>query len=114
LEIPDMTHGFMPLRGDQSAPTFHGDEHDLPRFFDEIDMLGSDCGLTDAMKIHYTLQYLNNNDYELWSSLPAASAKEFIASAKDFIAFRRAVFGFYPGATDSIRYTTSDLEQLVK
>ncbi|KAJ3571154.1 hypothetical protein NP233_g3931 [Leucocoprinus birnbaumii] len=97
----------MPGRFDRSAPQFDGDPRSLRRFFDEIDLLARDCGLSQRDTITHTLRYLGTNNYDIWASQPSASGD-------DWLRFKADITALYPGAEESARYTVTDLENFVE
>jgi len=96
----------MPARGHSTAPTFDGDALNLIHFFNEVDVLGTEAGLTDEAKIRQSLRYARREEFELWTTLREATGVNFTA-------FRAAVTKLYPGADDQRRYSEADLRRLV-
>ena len=63
----------MPLRGSTSAPKF--DEKTpllLPRFLEDVDILGTAAPLTDAEKVWTSICYADLKESEGWELLPEA------------------------------------------
>ena len=63
----------MPARGHSTAPTFDGDTLNLIHFFNEVDVLGTEAGLTDEAKIRQSLRYARSKEYKLWTMLREAT-----------------------------------------
>ena len=65
----------MPLRGTQNAPKFNGKTPAvLPRFLEDVDLLGTATGINDAEKIRYAMWYADLDEAEVWQTVDAASA----------------------------------------
>ncbi|KAF5355070.1 hypothetical protein D9756_005756 [Leucocoprinus leucothites] len=97
----------MPSRYDRNAPKFDGHPRSLRRFFEEVDMLGRECGLNQRELIVHTLRYLDSRDYDAWTSRPSAAGA-------DWIRFKEDILAMYPGAEDDARYNVTDLEVFVE
>ncbi|KAF8548030.1 hypothetical protein OG21DRAFT_1489721 [Imleria badia] len=83
----------MPLRGSTSALKFDRKNPALlPRFLEDVDLLGTAAGLSDAQKIRTSIQYADLEESEGWELLPAAMALPAVWN--DFIT---AVKALYPG-----------------
>ncbi|KAJ3555385.1 hypothetical protein NP233_g12224 [Leucocoprinus birnbaumii] len=97
----------MPSRYDRNAPKFDGHPRSLRRFFEEIEMLGRECGLTERQHIVHTLRYLDGKDYDAWTSRPSSLGANWAR-------FKEEITSMYPGADDEARYNVTDLELFVE
>lgn len=99
-----------PRRGARDAPKFDGTEPlELPRFFDDIEYIATECNLTDTEKIRYTKYYASTATAELWET-----ADEVKSTANDWGKAKEAIVKFYPSLSPGVRYTRADLEGLVE
>ena len=80
LLVPSLHHPMannpqqMPLRGTQNAPKFNGKTLAvLPRFLEDVDLLGTAAGINDAKKICYAMRYVDLDEAEVWQMVDAAS-----------------------------------------
>ena len=100
----------MPLRGSASAPKFDGKTPSLlPRFLEDVDILGTAATLTDAEKVRTSIRYADLEESEGWELLPEA-----IVVPADWAAFALAVKALYPGCEGANRYCQADLQYLVQ
>ena len=100
----------MPLRGSASAPKFDGKSLSLlPRFLEDVDILGTAATLTDAKKVWTSIHYTNPKESEGWELLPEA-----IVIPADWAAFALVVKALYPGCKGANRYCQADLQYLVQ
>ncbi|KAJ3555802.1 hypothetical protein NP233_g12120 [Leucocoprinus birnbaumii] len=97
----------MPARYERSAPKFDGQPRSLRRFFEDIDHLARECGLSQRETIQHTLRYLETNDYDIWASQPSSNGD-------DWLRFKADITALYPGSEESARYTVTDLENFVE
>ena len=64
----------MLLRGTPNAPKFDGKMlSQLPRYLEDIDLLGDQAGLDQEKKIKAALRYADLEEAELWETLPEAT-----------------------------------------
>ena len=100
----------MPLRGSASAPKFDGKTPSLlPRFLEDVDILGTAATLTDAEKVWTSIRYANLEESEGWELLPEA-----IVVPADWAAFALAVKALYPGCEGANHYCQADLQYLIQ
>jgi hypothetical protein len=99
----------MPARGHSTAPTFTPDQpRVLRRYFDELEMLLSKCGITDDQeKKKYSRIYVDIDTLDLWESLPEHNAM------RSFADFVKAVFKLYPGSEGDRKWIISDMDKLI-
>ncbi|EKM74032.1 hypothetical protein AGABI1DRAFT_95917 [Agaricus bisporus var. burnettii JB137-S8] len=97
----------MPSRYDRNAPKFDGNPRSLKRFFEDIEVLARDCGITPGEQIAQTLRYLDGGDYEAWKSRPSAFGN-------DWNEFKQQVMDMYPGSEEDSLYSVTDLELFVE
>jgi hypothetical protein len=101
-----ITH--MPACGHSTVPRFDGNALNLCLYFDKVESLSIDTGLNKEGKVRHTLHYANQEDNELWSTLPEAKAQ-----VPDYAQFCDAIIKLYPGADDKRKYAKSDLQRLI-
>lgn len=77
----------MPGRYENTAPRFDGHPRSLRRFFDEIEILGRECHLSQRDQVAHALRYLSDKEYDI---------------------------SLYPGSEDSAHYTITDLDTFVE
>ena len=83
----------MPLRGTQNAPKFDGKTPALlPRFFEDVDILGTVAGIMDLEKIRATIRYADLEEAKDWELL-----NEVAANPPDWANLTWAVKKLYPG-----------------
>ena len=83
----------MLLCGTQNAPKFDGKTLALlPRFLEDVNILGTAAGIADLEKIHATIRYADLEEAEGWELLD-----EVTANPPDWVNFARAVKKLYPG-----------------
>ena len=100
----------MPLRGSASALKFDGKTPSLlPRFLEDVDILGTAATLTDAEKVRTSIRYADLEELEGWELLPDA-----IVIPANWAAFALAVKALYPGCEGANRYCQADLQYLVQ
>ncbi|KAF9234570.1 hypothetical protein BU15DRAFT_78869 [Melanogaster broomeanus] len=97
----------MPFQGRQDAPKFDGKvSAELPRFLEDINLLGTTAGLPNDAKIRAAIHYADLEEAEVWEYLPSASGN-------DWDAFVTEVKKLYPGCEGSNHFLRADLEYLV-
>ena len=90
----------MPLRGTQNAPKFDGKTPAvLPRFLEDVNLLGTATGINDAEKICYAMRYADLNEAEVWQTVDAASTTNPVWN--DFV---NQVKELYPGCEGTNRF----------
>ena len=100
----------MPLRGTQNTPKFDGKTPAvLPRFLEDVDLLGTAAGINDAEKICYAMWYVDLDEAEVWQMVDAASAvnpvwNDFIDQVKEL----------YPGCEGTNHFCCADLHHMVQ
>ena len=100
----------MPLHGSASAPKFDGQTPSLlPRFLEDVDILGTTTTLTDAEKVRTSIRYADLKESEGWELLPEA-----IVIPADWTAFALAIKALYPGCEGANCYCQADLQYLVQ
>ena len=100
----------MPLCGTQNAPKFDGKTPALlPRFLEDVDILGTAASITDLEKIRATIRYADLEEAEGWELLD-----EVAANPLDWANFARAVKKLYPGCEGANRYCRADIQYLVQ
>ena len=99
----------MPLHGSASAPKFDGKTPSLlPRFLDDVDILGTTATLTDAKNVRTSIRYADLEESEGWELLPEA-----IVVPANWAAFTLTVKALYPGYEGANCYCQADLQYLV-
>ena len=99
----------MPLRSSASAPKFDGKTPSLlPRFLDDVDILGTTATLTDAKNVRTSIRYADLEESEGWELLPEA-----IVVPANWAAFALTVKALYPGYEGANCYCQADLQYLV-
>jgi hypothetical protein len=97
----------MPLRGTRDAPKFDGKTPaQLPRFLEDVEILGDAAGITEEAKIKAAIRYADLEEAEVWETLDAASGAvwaDFVTAVKDL----------YPGCEGVSRFCRADLQYLV-
>jgi hypothetical protein len=100
----------MPLRGTQNAPKFDGKVSALlPRFLEDVDILGTAAGITEAEKIRAAIRYADLEEAEGWELLDEATA-----NPPNWDNFVLAVKKLYPGCEGANRYCRADIQYLVQ
>ena len=100
----------MPLCGSASAPKFDGKTPLLlPRFLEDVDILGTATTLTDAAKVWTSIHYADLEESEGWELLPEA-----IVIPADWAAFTLTITALYPGCEGANCYCQADLQYLVQ
>jgi hypothetical protein len=83
----------MPFHGSASTPKFDGKTPLLlPRFLEDVEIIGTATTLTDAEKVQTSSRYANLEESEGWELLPEA-----IVIPVDWAAFTHTVKALYPG-----------------
>ena len=83
----------MPLCGTQNAPKFDGKTPVLlPRFLEDLNILGTAAGITDLEKICAAIRYADLKEAEGWELLD-----EVTTNPPDWANFAQAVKKLYPG-----------------
>lgn len=98
----------MPARNSNSAPKFDSkNPRTLTRYFTELELLFRAAQIVDPQtKKEHVLRYLENDDYEIWSSLTEAQY------GYSYSEFKTAVMDSYPGAEVTRKYNLSDVTEL--
>ena len=100
----------MPLHGTQNAPKFDGKTLALlPRFLEDVNILGTAAGITDLEKICAAIRYADLKEAEGWELLD-----EVTANPLDWVNFTQAVKKLYPGCEGTNRYCWADIQYLVQ
>jgi len=100
----------MPLHGTQNAPKFDGKTPALlPRFLEDIELLGDAAAITAAAKICVVIQYADLEEAKGWELLDEA-----VAAPADWDAFVATVKKLYPGCKGANRYCHADIQYLVQ
>ena len=99
----------MPASSNQNAPRFDpGKPRELQKYFDEVDQLLRDTGITDdTIKKFHTVRYVDVDTADTWKHLTEYQ------TAHNFQAFQDAVKKLYPGSKDGSRWSLSDLDKLI-
>ncbi|MFI5420871.1 MAG: retropepsin-like aspartic protease, partial [Nitrososphaerales archaeon] len=97
----------MPNRNHSAAPKFDGKAISLDGFLDEVDQLATEHNLGEDKKIEWSIRYVSTEEQQLWKLLPTAQGA-------DWAAFKKELFEFYPGSTDSgdRKFSVGNLEML--
>ena len=100
----------MPLHGTQNAPKFDGKTPALlPRFLEDVNIIGTAAGISEAEKIRAAIWYADLEEAEGWELLPEATAVP-----ADWGNFVDAVKKLYPGCEGANRYCRADIQYLVQ
>ena len=100
----------MPLRGTQNAPKFDGKTPALlPRFLEDVELLGDAAAITAAAKIRAAIWYADLEEAEGWELLDEA-----VTAPADWDAFVAAIKKLYPGCEGANRYCRADIQYLVQ
>ena len=100
----------MSLHSTQNAPKFDGKTPTLlPRFLEDVDILGTVAGITDLEKICAAIRYADLKEAEGWELLD-----EVDANPPDWANFARGVKKLYPGCKGANRYCWADIQYLVQ
>ena len=99
----------MPLRGTPNAPKFSGKTpSELPRYLEDIDLLGDAAVLDEAQKIKAAIRYAALDEAEVWQTLPEATA-----NLADWAGFVAATKKLYPGCEGANWYCRADIQYLI-
>ena len=99
----------MPLQGTPNAPKFSGKTpSELPRYLEDIDLLGDTAVLDEAQKMKATIHYAALDEAEVWQTLPEA-----IANPVDWADSVAATKKLYPGCEGANQYCHGDIQYLV-
>ena len=100
----------MPGRFSPSAPRFDSSRpYELHRYLDEVALLLSSAYIgADSARKQWTMYYLDDNAYELWSGLPE------VEESYSFERFRDAIIEMYPEAEPTRRYSYFDITCLIQ
>ena len=67
----------MPMRGERRAPRFTGKPEELPRYFDDFELLADDVELDDEARVEWACRYVENyTDEETWKTARALYSRE--------------------------------------
>ena len=100
----------MPFCSTQNAQKFDGKTPALlPRFLEDVDILGTLVGFTDLEKIHAAIRYADLKEVEGWELLD-----EVTANPPDWANFAQAVKKLYPGCEGANRYCWANIQYLVQ
>ena len=100
----------MPLRGTPNAPKFNGKTpSELPRYLEDIELLGNAAVITIEQKIKAALCYAILDEAKVCQTLPEATAV-----LANWDAFITAVKKMYPGCEGTDRYSRGDIQYLVQ
>ena len=100
----------MLLCGTQNARKFDGKTPAvLPRFLEDVDILGTAAGITDLEKIRAAIRYADLKEAEGWELLD-----EVAANPPDWANFAQAVKKLYPGCEGANQYCRADIQYLVQ
>ncbi|KAF5384797.1 hypothetical protein D9615_000947 [Tricholomella constricta] len=106
--IPPKGISAMPVPGGRRAPYFDGtDPSELLDFFQELEDLATDCGLTDEEKAKVLVKYTTSRMKSFWKSLPAYKPVNWTQ-------LKTEIMDAIPGGKKGERYTLSDLKKLVR
>lgn len=86
---------------------FDSHPQSLKQFFDEMEILGRECSLSQLELIMHTIRYLDGNNYKIWNSCPAAHDG-------DWLRFQCSITVLYPGAEDKNWYTVTNLKIFIE
>ena len=92
----------MPLRGTPNAPKFSGKmPSELPRYLEDIDLLGDAAVLDEAQKIKANICYAALDEAEVWQTLPEETANpadwaDFVAATKKLYPVLQSFFLIVP------------------
>ena len=99
----------MPFRGTPNAPKFSGKTpSELPRYLEDIDLLGHAAALDQAQKIKAAIRYAALDEAGVSQTLPEATA-----NPADLDAFVAAIKKLHPGCEGANRYCRADIQYLV-
>ncbi|KAF8064461.1 hypothetical protein FPV67DRAFT_1419763 [Lyophyllum atratum] len=97
----------MPARGAPTAPVFSQNGPELNRFFDDLEALLQESGITDGENQKtYACRYVDMDTYTLWTNLTEYPAPTTYAE------WKKAVLALYPGTSQDRRYSMHDLDLL--
>ena len=100
----------MLLCSTQNAPKFDGKTPALlPRFFEDVDILGTAAGIMNLEKIRATIRYADLEEAKGWELLD-----EVAANPPDWANLTWAVKKLYPGCEGANRYCWADIQYLVQ
>ena len=100
----------MPLRGTQNALKFDGKTPALlPRFLEDVDILGTAASITDLEKICAAIRYADLEEAEGWELLD-----EVAANPPDWANFAQGVKKLYPSCEGTNQYCWADIQYLVQ
>jgi hypothetical protein len=100
----------MPFHGSASAPKFDRKTPSLlPRFLEDIEILGTTATLTNTEKVRTSICYADLEESESWELLPEA-----IVVPTDWAVFAHTVKALYPECDGANHYCQADLQYLVQ
>lgn len=82
---------------------------DLPRYFEDIEYIATECNLGPAEQIRYAKYYASSSVAELWETDPTLSS-----TASDWDVAKKTICNFYPTLSPGARFTRDDLEDHVE
>jgi hypothetical protein len=99
----------MPPRGHATAPKFDPNQpRELRRYFSELDLLFTACGITDdEIQKKHACRYVDIDTSELWESIPE------YATTIPYARFRTAVHVLYPGSEEEHKWSIADMDKIV-
>src|ERR1700759_658098 len=98
----------MPSRRSQNALRFNiADPASLWTYFIDYETLAEAAQLEETKKIQQSVIYLDRDEADFWESLDEYSGN-------DWLAFKNAIFSFYPGSVPKDRWSLDDLDELCK
>ena len=100
----------MPLHGTQNPPKFNGKTPALlPRFLEDVNIIGTAAGISEAKKICAAIWYADLEEAEGWDLLPKVTTVP-----ADWGNFVDAVIKLYTGCEGANRYCQADIQYLVQ
>lgn len=101
-----MATAIMPMRQSNQAPSWDGSSSSLKDFFEEFDMLATNCKVDAADNIKYAKRYIPEEHRELWDSL--------WNELKNWDKFKAKVLALHPGSECKGRYDVRGLSDVAR
>ena len=100
----------MPLRNEETAPTFDTSQpRELPRYFEDLEELMDRAQIaSETDKKKQAVRYVSFDTEQLWKAIP-----EFKNPSISYQEFKQAILVHYPDATDDFIYSIRDLDLLI-
>src|SRR6202000_1612604 len=99
-----------PSRSSPNAPRFGTSATEFKSFFNEVESLAKECGLSDKEKIEWAIRYAEREG-EQWTVVDCMLEEDANPSDEQF---RREVRECYPELDEKRRYTLSDLIKVIE